>query len=92
MEKKWDVEFVESILVGLCAVLWLVLLIFGLVLLEGLLDKKLGAVTAVLRASVFGGYAVILGTLMVSCVLGTASCFVRRRARSVSSLQNEPSP
>lgn len=72
-----NLEVLKILLVGLCAVFWLVFLIFGLVLLEGVLDKKLSGITAVLRASIYGGYAVIFGSLMVSCIIGTAFCYVR---------------
>ncbi len=77
-----NLELLTILLVGLCALFTLVFLIFGLVVLEGLLDKKLSAITAVLRASVYGGYTVIFGTLMVGCVLGSAMCYVRKTHRN----------
>jgi TRAP-type C4-dicarboxylate transport system permease small subunit len=77
-----NLELLNILLVGLCAVFTLVFLIFGLVVLEGLLDKKLSALTAVLRASVYGGYTVIFATLMVCCVLGSAMCYVKKTERN----------
>ena len=73
-----NLELASIALIGLCAVFWLVFLMFGLVLLEGIVDKKLTWVTAMLRASIYGGYTVIFGSLMVSCVIGSAVCYVRK--------------
>ena len=35
-----NLEFLTVVLIGLCAVFWLVFLMFGVVLLEGIVDKK----------------------------------------------------
>ena len=72
-----NLELLTIALIGLCAVSCLVVMMFGVVLLEGLVDKKLAVAHAVLRASVYGGYTVVFGALMVSCVIATAMCYVR---------------
>lgn len=72
-------EVLTIALIGLCAVSCLVVMMFGVVLLEGLVDKKIAVAHAVLRASVYGGYTVVFGALMVSCVIATAMCYVRVR-------------
>ena len=73
-----NLESATIVLIGLCAVFWLVFLMFGLVLLEGIIDKKLSWMTAILRASIYGGYTVFFASFMVSCVIGTAACYVRK--------------
>jgi hypothetical protein len=88
VEKKMEVENLEIVLIGICAVCCLVFLMFGLVMLEGLVDKKLNSTSAVLRASVYGGYAVVFGSLLVCCVFGTASCYVRK----TTSRATQPAP
>lgn len=84
-----NLEFLTVVLIGLCAVFWLVLLMFGIVLLEGIVDKELSFINAILRASIYGGYTVFFASFMVSCVIGSAACYVRKSNR-IAELSLEP--